>query len=54
MASSAEFEAAEPDFASRVQALPTARKHLTKASLHRDGSPPNRALTRKVPLSCVL
>jgi hypothetical protein len=35
----AEFEAAEPEFASRVRALMTRRKHLTMATLRRDGSP---------------
>src|SRR5712691_13119008 len=39
MASWAEFEAAEPDFALRVQKLMSARKHLTMATLRRDGSP---------------
>jgi Pyridoxamine 5'-phosphate oxidase len=39
MASWAEFEAAEPEFASRVRTLLTARKHLTMATLRRDGSP---------------
>ena len=39
MASWAEFEAAEPDFASRVQALLSSGKHLTMATLRRDGSP---------------
>ena len=39
MTSWAEFEAAEPDFASRVRALMTSRKHLTMATLRRDGSP---------------
>ena len=39
MASWREFEAAEPEFASRVRALMTARKHLTMATLRRDGSP---------------
>lgn len=39
MASWAEFEAAEPDFASRVRELLTRRKHLTMATLRRDGSP---------------
>jgi hypothetical protein len=34
-----EFEALEPDFAPRVQALLTTRKHLTMATLRRDGSP---------------
>ena len=39
MASWSEFEAAEPEFASRVHALMTSRKHLTMATLRRDGSP---------------
>ncbi|MEA2655589.1 MAG: hypothetical protein QOI23_954 [Chloroflexota bacterium] len=39
MASWAELEAAEPEFASRVRALMTSRKHLTMATLRRDGSP---------------
>ena len=39
MTSWAEFEAAEPDFAARVRALMTSRKHLTMATLRRDGSP---------------
>jgi len=39
MASWAEFEAAAPDFASRVRALMSSRKHLTMATLRRDGSP---------------
>ena len=39
MASWAEFEAAEPEFASRVRKLMTARKHLTMATLRTDGSP---------------
>lgn len=39
MASWAEFEAANPEFASRVRALLAARKHLTMATLRRDGSP---------------
>lgn len=39
MASWAEFEAAEPGFASRVRKLMSARKHLTMATLRRDGSP---------------
>jgi hypothetical protein len=34
-----EFAAAEPDFAERVRRLFTARKHLTMATLRRDGSP---------------
>ena len=39
MASWSEFEDAEPEFASRVRALLTSRKHLTIATLRRDGSP---------------
>jgi len=39
VASWAEFEVAEPEFASRVRALMTSRKHLTMATLRRDGSP---------------
>ena len=39
MASWAEFEAAEPEFASRVRALMASRKHLTMATLRRDRSP---------------
>lgn len=39
MASWAEFEAIEPAFASRVRTLLTRRKHLTMATLRRDGSP---------------
>lgn len=39
MASWAEFEAAEPEFAARVQELLSRRKHLTMATLRRDGSP---------------
>lgn len=39
MASWAEFEAAEPRFAARVRRLLTVRKHLTMATLRRDGSP---------------
>jgi hypothetical protein len=35
----AEFEAAEPKFARRVRRLMTSRKHLTMATLRRDGSP---------------
>jgi len=34
-----EFEAAEPEFAARVKALMSGRKHLTMATLRRDGSP---------------
>lgn len=39
MASWAEFEAAQPEFASRVRRLMASRKHLTMATLRRDGSP---------------
>ena len=39
MATWAEFEAAEPEFASRIRALLASRKHLTMATLRRDGSP---------------
>ena len=39
MSTYGEFEAAEPDFASRVRELMTSRKHLTMATLRRDGSP---------------
>jgi hypothetical protein len=39
LASWAEFEAAEPEFAKRVHALLSSRKHLTMATLRRDGSP---------------
>jgi hypothetical protein len=39
MASWSEFETAEPEFASRVRILLKARKHLTIATLRRDGSP---------------
>jgi hypothetical protein len=35
----AEFEAAEPEFAARVRRLMSTRKHLTMATLRRDGSP---------------
>jgi hypothetical protein len=35
----AEFEAAEPEFARRVYALMASRKHLTMATLRRDNSP---------------
>jgi pyridoxamine 5'-phosphate oxidase-like protein len=34
-----EFEAAEPEFARRARKLMTTRKHLTMATLRRDGSP---------------
>jgi len=39
MATWAEFEAAEPEFASRMRTLMASRKHLTMATLRRDGSP---------------
>jgi hypothetical protein len=39
MTSWAEFAAAEADFARRVRELLTTRKHLTMATLRRDGSP---------------
>jgi hypothetical protein len=39
VASWAEFEAAAPEFATRVRALMASRKHLTMATLRRDGSP---------------
>ncbi len=39
MATWAEFEAAEPDFAARVRGLMSDRKHLTMATLRTDGSP---------------
>jgi hypothetical protein len=39
MASWAEFEAAAPEFASRVRELMVTRKHLTMATVRRDGSP---------------
>jgi hypothetical protein len=39
MATWAEFEEAEPEFASRMRALLASRKHLTMATLRRDGSP---------------
>jgi hypothetical protein len=39
LASWSEFEAAAPEFASRVYALLAARKHLTMATLRRDSSP---------------
>jgi hypothetical protein len=39
MATWAEFEAAQPEFASRVRALMASRKHLTMATLRGDGSP---------------
>src|SRR5438067_11351255 len=39
MSSWAEFAAAQPEFASRVRKLMRSRKHLTMATLRRDGSP---------------
>jgi Pyridoxamine 5'-phosphate oxidase len=39
VASWGELEAAEPEFASRMRSLMTSRKHLTMATLRRDGSP---------------
>jgi len=39
VASWAEFAAAEPEFAARVRKLLSSRKHLTMATLRRDGSP---------------
>jgi hypothetical protein len=39
VASWSEFEAAAPEFAARVRSLITSRKHLTMATLRRDGSP---------------
>jgi hypothetical protein len=39
MATWAEFETAEPEFASRVRRLMASRKHLTMATIRRDGSP---------------
>ena len=39
MASWAEFEKSAPEFAGRVRGLMSARKHLTMATLRRDGSP---------------
>jgi hypothetical protein len=39
MPSWADFEAAAPEFASRVRVLLSSRKHLTMATLRRDGSP---------------
>lgn len=39
MATWAEFESTEPDFAARAHRLMTARKHLTMATLRADGSP---------------
>jgi hypothetical protein len=39
VASWGELEAAAPEFASRLRSLMTSRKHLTMATLRRDGSP---------------
>ena len=39
MSSWGEFESADPQFAQRVRALMCSRKHLTMATLRRDGSP---------------
>lgn len=39
MASWSEFERAAPEFATRVRKLMRSRKHLTMATLRRDGSP---------------
>jgi hypothetical protein len=39
VASWTEFEAAEPEFASRVRALMASRRHLTMATVRGDGSP---------------
>jgi hypothetical protein len=39
MPSWAEFELAQPEFAARVHALMSSRKHLTMATLRREGSP---------------
>jgi hypothetical protein len=39
MPSWGEFESAEPEFARRIRVLMSARKHLTMATLRRDGSP---------------
>jgi len=39
VASWAEFEASQPEFARRVRKLMSSRKHLTMATLRRDGSP---------------
>ena len=39
VASWSEFEAAVPEFAARVKSLLSSRKHLTMATLRRDGSP---------------
>ena len=39
MATWSEFESAEPEFAARVKALMSSRKHLTIATLRRSGAP---------------
>jgi hypothetical protein len=39
MASWSEFEAAEPEFASRLRELMTSHRHMTMATIRRDGSP---------------
>ncbi len=39
MATWSEFESAEPEFAARVKALMSGRKHLTIATLRRSGAP---------------
>ena len=39
MATWSEFAAAEPEFAARVRSLMSSRKHLTMATLRRNGSP---------------
>ena len=39
MASWAEFEASQPEFAKRARKLMSSRKHLTMATLRSDGSP---------------
>jgi hypothetical protein len=39
LASWAEFETASPEFAARVRTLLASRKHVTMATLRRDGSP---------------
>lgn len=39
MATWTEFAAAQPEFAARVRKLMSTRKHLTMATLRRDGSP---------------
>src|SRR3979490_3453481 len=50
VASWAEFERAAPEFASRVRALMASRKHVTMATLRRDGSP--RISGTEVELAC--